>query len=75
MFIDEVVQAAAAQGWRADTTKRGHPRIYPTDTRFPPIVGSGTPSDWRSARNFLAEAKRAGLQWPWPPPRGESRRS
>lgn len=34
-------------------------------------VGSGTPSDHRALCNLLAELKRQGFIWPWPPKKGE----
>ena len=64
--IDKVCHAARAQGWRVESTSRGHIRLIPIDKDKPIVVSSGTPSDHRSIKNFLAQARRSGLVWPCP---------
>lgn len=48
-------------GIRIDYTTKGHPRVWPNDTTFAPVVHSGTPGDWRAIKNFKARLKRAGI--------------
>lgn len=55
-----LVRQAEAEGWRVAVTKRGHLRMYAPDGKT--MVGfSGTPSDWRSLRNFRAKLRAAGV--------------
>lgn len=50
---------AVAAGWTIRRTRRGHLLwTAPDGTR---VVTAGTPSDWRSLRNDLAQLRRAGL--------------
>ncbi len=67
MDLRDIEKAAREQGWTVGRTKKGHPVFYSPDKAQPPIYGSGTPGDWRAIRNLLANLKRAGLIWPWPP--------
>lgn len=60
-------RAALDQGWRVERTKRGHRRFVPPDSSRRIVIGSGTPGDRRAVRNLLAQLKREGLVWPWPP--------
>jgi hypothetical protein len=62
-------RAALDQGWDQDATTKGHPRFIPPDKTKPVCVFSGTPSDQRAIKNFLATMKRSGLIWPWNPKR------
>lgn len=62
--LKKIVEALIAQGFDVDETRRGHVRVYLDGiwvTTF-----AGTPSDYRSWRNSLAAAKRAGFHWPPP---------
>jgi hypothetical protein len=55
-----LVELAKAQGWEHSKTSGGHHRLVSPDGK---IVGmSGTPSDWRSVKNFRGQLKRAGLK-------------
>ena len=71
MDLRELEKAAREQGWKVDRTRRGHPRFIPADPSRQIVVGSGTPSDRRSLNNLLADLKRNGLIWPWPPSGGK----
>lgn len=53
--------AAIAQGWRVDKTAKHHWRFLPPVLSLPAVVTSGTPSDFRAVRNFLAAMRRSGL--------------
>lgn len=68
MDLRDLEKAAKDQGWEVGRTKKGHPKFVPPDRTKKIVVGSGTPSDWRAIMNLLAELKRQGLIWPWPPP-------
>jgi hypothetical protein len=63
----ELEQAAQEQGWQTGRTRRGHLRWVPPDPTKPIVVGSGTPGDHRAMKNFLAQLRRSGFIWPWPP--------
>jgi len=67
MDIEDLAQAAKEQGWSLGTTKKGHLRWVPPDPKKPIVIGSGTPSDHRSIKNFLGQLRRSGFIWPWPP--------
>ena len=67
MRYTDIEQAARAQGWKVDKTRRGHRRLVPRDETCPVVIGAGTPSDYRGAHKFLSDARRSGLIWPWPP--------
>jgi predicted RNA binding protein YcfA (HicA-like mRNA interferase family) len=67
MDLRNLEKAAKEQGWEVGRTKKGHPKFVPPDPTKRIVVGSGTPSDRRAIRNLLAELKRQGLIWPWPP--------
>jgi hypothetical protein len=69
--LRDLEKAAKRQGWGIDRTKAGHVRFWPPDSSIPPSVFSGTPSDWRAIRNFLADLRRKGLAWP---PEGKGRK-
>ncbi|WP_166345207.1 hypothetical protein [Phytoactinopolyspora limicola] len=51
-------------GWRYDASGKGHPRLYPADITKSPITIAGTPGDQRGLRNFIAQVRRAGGEWP-----------
>lgn len=66
-----IERAATEQGWRKEPTKKGF-RMLPPDPSKPAVQVHQTPSDRRALANTLAEMKRSGLVWPWPPKRGET---
>lgn len=61
--IKRLRKKAEAQGWTVDKTTRGHWRFKPKDKSVSPAVTSGTPSDWRSWKNFKADLKREGFKF------------
>jgi hypothetical protein len=67
--LNELKRAAQEQGWQTGTTRRGHQRWVPPDPKKPIVVGAGTPGDHRSMKNFLAQLRKSGFIWPWPPHR------
>ena len=58
--IDQVIREALAQGWQHDLTTRGHHQFYSPNGRDI-VTASGTPSDHRSFRNFMAQMRRSGF--------------
>ncbi len=58
----KIVKALEDQGFEVATTRRGH-LVVTRDGRVVAVF-SGTASDWRSLRNSLADARRAGFRWP-----------
>jgi hypothetical protein len=59
--LREIVKALVEQGFDAQLSSKGHV-IVRRDGRIVATF-SGTASDWRSMRNGLAAAKRAGFIW------------
>lgn len=55
-----VVAALEQQGWTIALTKKSHLKFITPDGKA--IYGSGTPSDFRSDANFIAQMKREGLK-------------
>lgn len=60
--LRKIVKALRDQGFDVETTKKGHLMVY-RDGRLV-VTFSGTASDWRSMRNGIAAARRAGFRWP-----------
>lgn len=61
--LQELIQEAERQGWRAVRTQKGHWALYAPDGRT--IVHlAGTPSDWRAIHNAISRMRRAGFIWP-----------
>lgn len=58
-----ILEAAQAQGWRVRQTASAHYQCIPPDRHRKICVTSGTPGDWRSLHNFLAELRRQGFVW------------
>ncbi len=69
----KIIKAAQEQGWEVGKTKKGHWKFVPPDPNRQIVIGSGTPGDQRAVRNLLAELKRQGFIWPWPPPKGKEK--
>jgi hypothetical protein len=70
MDLRDIARAAQEQGWEIGVTKKGHLRYVPPDREQPIVIGSGTPSDKRALKNFVAQLRRSGFVWPWPPRSG-----
>ncbi len=64
------LNAAVEQGWEVRPTKKGY-QLVPGDPTREIVAIHRTPSDHRALANLLAEMKRQGLIWPWPPKRGK----
>lgn len=61
----EIVTALVEhQGWRYNASGQGHPKLNPPDRTNPMMTVPTTPGDRRSLRNFIAQVRRAGGQWP-----------
>lgn len=54
----------SAYGWRYDPTGKGYPKLYPADRTKRPIAVPKTPSDRRGIKNFAAQIRQAGGEWP-----------
>ncbi len=61
--IREIVEEAQRQGWRVRPLKSGHVLLLAPDGKSTATL-PGTPSDWRSLKNAIAEMRRAGFRWP-----------
>ncbi len=61
--IKDIQRAAVAQGWTMKPTKKGLAFIPPDRTKQI-VQWHGTPSYVRAIRNFLAEMRRQGFDWP-----------
>ena len=60
--LKKIAKALEAQGFTVEETSRGHLMVH-RDGRLV-VVFSGTPGDWRSLKNGLSHARRAGFVWP-----------
>lgn len=60
--IKRLVKALHEQGFDVERTRKGHLRVFLDGVWVTTLPG--TPSDWRSIRNALAAAKRAGFKPP-----------
>ncbi len=60
--LRQLIKRAQEQGFRHQTTARNHHQFIPPDRTKSMVVTSGTPSDYRSWNNFLADMKRAGFK-------------
>lgn len=60
--LRKIVQALEEQGFETEVTRKGHVIVF-KDGRLV-VTFSGTASDWRSLRNGIARARRAGFRWP-----------
>ena len=61
--IRAIIEEAERQGWRSRPMANGHTRLYGPDGRTQ-ITLPGTPSDYRSLKNAIADMRRVGFQWP-----------
>lgn len=60
--LRKIVKALEAQGFDTAVNRKGHIVVSRNGKWVTTLPG--TPSDWRSIRNGLAKAKRAGFRWP-----------
>ena len=60
--LRKIVKALQKQGFEIEISKRGHVLVY-LDGRLV-VTFSGTASDWRSMKNGLSRARKAGFKWP-----------
>lgn len=58
-----VVKAAEHQGWRVEQTKKKHWKFLPPSGEGL-VIYSGSSSDWRALRNFIAAMRRHGFRPP-----------
>lgn len=55
--VREMIAQARAKGWRSSLTRKGHIRLmHDRAARF--VIAPGTPSDYRSWKNTLAQMNR-----------------
>lgn len=66
---EKVRQSALEQGWSEESIKKGL-RLVPPDSSKPMVVLHRTPSDHRALKNTIAQMRRSGFVWPWPPAKG-----
>lgn len=60
--MKKIAKALREQGFEVTVTKKQHLAVS-KDGRIVAVF-SGTASDWRSMRNGIAAARRAGFEWP-----------
>lgn len=60
--LKKIIKALREQGFEIEVTKNQHVMVF-RDGRLV-VTFSGTASDWRSVRNSIAIARRAGFEWP-----------
>lgn len=61
--IRRITDAALAQGWRVEDTRKGR-MFYPADRTKSPVLIHFTDSDHRAEKNAIAQLRRSGLIWP-----------
>lgn len=71
--VAEVVAAAKAQGWRVEQTPTGHWKGYPPNKAMPMVSFGGNHVGPRAQENEIAQLRRSGLVWPWPPEKAARR--
>ncbi|MEX0991461.1 MAG: hypothetical protein WD004_04235 [Actinomycetota bacterium] len=59
-----VLRAARSQGFRFAKARGGHPLCYPPDGLTRPIPIPTTPGNPKLLHGFIAQLRRAGLEWP-----------
>ncbi len=60
--LKKIVEALRKQGFEVEVTTKQHIMVYLDDMLV--ATFSGTASDWRAMKNGIANARRAGFQWP-----------
>lgn len=60
--LKKIVEALRKQGFTVEVTSKGHVMVFRDGALV--VTFSGTASDWRSLKNGLAKARRAGFEWP-----------
>ncbi len=60
--LKKIAEALEEQGFETKITRRGHLAVYRDGRQV--ATFSGTASDWRSMKNSVADARRAGFKWP-----------
>lgn len=60
--LKKIAKPLEQQGFEVRITKRGH--LVATKNGRIVATFAGTASDWRSLKNSIADAKRAGFNWP-----------
>lgn len=60
--VRDLIKELHRQGFETSRTSKGHIRVRKDGVTV--SVFAGTPSDWRSWRNSIADLRRAGFIWP-----------
>lgn len=60
--LKKIVGALKRQGFEVEVTTKGHVMVFRDGALV--VTFSGTASDWRSLKNGIAAARRAGFEWP-----------
>lgn len=55
-------EEASKQGWVVEVTANGHWKFVPPSKNCRPCFFSGSPSDWRAIKNFVALMRRNGFR-------------
>lgn len=66
--LKRIRKALIEQQWRIEPGRRGnHDMAYPPDRTKPGVPLPGTPGGPRWQQNLIAQLRRSGFIWPWPP--------
>lgn len=65
--LKNIHKALQEQGWRLDLRGSGHTMAFPPDLTKQPVLLPGTPGGGRWLPNLIAQLRRSGFTWPWPP--------
>lgn len=60
--LKEIIGSAEKQGWRVETTKKGHVMFYAPDGENI-VTSGGTPSDHRALTNLVSRLRHHGFEW------------
>ena len=60
--MKKILKALEKDGYSITYSRNGHPVIKKNGKHV--AITSGTPSDWRSWKNFTQQLKRSGFNWP-----------
>jgi len=60
--LKKIVEALRRQGFEVEVTSKQHVMVFRDGALV--VTFSGSASDWRSLKNGIAKARRAGFQWP-----------
>lgn len=66
--LKRIHRALDEQQWTIRPGRKGkHDMAFPPDPSMPAVTLPGTPGGGRWLPNLIAQLRRSGFIWPWPP--------